>query len=341
MTRGNLSAGLPTAALTKMMLEVQKGAFADATKAAIARSWRLFLSFLQLHYPILPPADSYCLRLFMTFLSNQPRINSPDTIEQYISHVKTAHRLLGYPVDAFQQPEIRYFKRAIGKHLAYTRREAAPMTTELLHQIRSLLDLDDRRDATTWACLLISFFAITRIDNLLPTTKNPSSSSHHLTRGRAFLGRSNLILAWKWAKTITQGERIHRVPLSALPNSLLCPVAAYSRMVNLIPALPQDPAFLVPDAGGNSLSPLTYSQHNTRLKHLVEACEVNPSNFSTHSLRRGGATTAIMAGVPLATVKAIGDWAKESTCVSRYINPSLTDRAGCTALMAGREPPLP
>ena len=97
------------------MHEVQKAAFASNTREAIARSWRLFLYFRYLHYDHPLPADSSCIRLFETFLLSQPSIKSPATIAIYVSHVKTCHRLLGFPTSAFDEPELKLFKRALGK----------------------------------------------------------------------------------------------------------------------------------------------------------------------------------------------------------------------------------
>jgi hypothetical protein len=60
--------------------------------------------------------------------------------------------------------------------------------------------------------------------------------------GYAWLGRTMgiisdknnvLIFHIKWSKTIQYGERKLKIPVTAIPGSLLCPVRAYLNMIDL------------------------------------------------------------------------------------------------------------
>ena len=61
-------------------------------------------------------------------------------------------------------------------------------------------------------------------------------------------------------KTNQFGNRLLKIPLAAIPGSVLCPVTAYYNMVKLNPASETGPAFIV-DArklGASRQAPLSY-----------------------------------------------------------------------------------
>ncbi len=62
----------------------------------------------------------------------------------------------------------------------------------------------------------------------------------------------------KWSKTIQCSQKLLLIPLLAMPDSSLCPVAAFSNIVKLVPETPF-------------------------------------SDFSSHSIRRGGTKNACQA----------------------------------------------
>ena len=75
---------------------------------------------------------------------------------------------------------------------------------------------------------------------------------------------SNLLVCFfiKWSKTNQFSNRLLKIPLAAIPGSVLCPVTAYHNMVKLNPASETGPAFIV-DArklGASRQAPLSYKQ---------------------------------------------------------------------------------
>jgi site-specific recombinase XerD len=108
-------------------------------------------------------------------------------------------------------------------------------------------------------------------------------------------------------------------------------VRLYLRHVSNVPAAPSDPAFCYPGPGG-SLRGLTFDRLASGIKHLVSAIGMDPSSYSTHSLRKGGATSAIRAGVDPLLVQAAGDWASPSS-FQLYVVVSPAQLLGCTASM--------
>ena len=70
--------------------------------------------------------------------------------------------------------------------------------------------------------------------------------------------------------------------------------------------------------------PLTYSFFLSVLKHLCAVVGLDPAKFSTHSLRRGGATFLRLCGAPIEVIKERGDW--KSDAVFLYLKASLAER---------------
>ena len=66
------------------------------------------------------------------------------------------------------------------------------------------------------------------------------------------------------------------------------------------------PAFLL--TGPTNLKPLLYGPFVARLKKCIKAIGLDPKHFSSHSLRRGGATWAAQIGLPGEVIQMLGDW---------------------------------
>jgi hypothetical protein len=107
-----------------------------------------------------------------------------------------------------------------------------------------------------------------------------------------------------------------------MEDSVLCPVKAYRRMCvfNVAPSVSH--AFVV--LKNSKLVSVSYPQLQTSLKALVLKSGQNPDSFSSHSLRRGGATWAFQAGVPGELIQLQGDW--HSDAYLEYLRFSFVDK---------------
>ena len=108
---------------------------------------------------------------------------------------------------------------------------------------------------------------------------------------------------------------ILQVPLIRKSESMLFPVAAYSHMLNLIPAKASDPAFGLPDSKG-SIVPFSKLKIYRLLRDLFINCQIPIEKFSFHSLRRGGTTLAASAGCTDSEICSIEHWL--SSCYRGY-----------------------
>ncbi|CAH3140932.1 unnamed protein product, partial [Pocillopora meandrina] len=107
------------------------------------------------------------------------------------------------------------------------------------------------------------------------------------------------------------GERLLHIPLLSIPGSPLCPVSAYRRMIELIPAHRSCPVFLLP--GPSGVVPFTkrsfVSQFRTCLSHIGVP---HADRYRGHSFRRGAASWAFSCGVPGELIQLYGDWSSDS-----------------------------
>lgn len=138
----------------------------------------------------------------------------------------------------------------------------------------------------------------------------------------------------KWSKTNQFGSRLLEIPVTAIPGSVLCPVAAFKNMQKLCPATDSDsdPAFSLPV--GKQILPLLYSQFQKRLKSLIKKSGRDPNLFSSHSFRRGGCSWAFKSGVPTSLIQHHGDWASE--CFRRYLAFDYQSKLSVSYDMANR-----
>ncbi|CAC5369965.1 unnamed protein product [Mytilus coruscus] len=112
------------------------------------------------------------------------------------------------------------------------------------------------------------------------------------------------------AKFIQCGERILKIPLFKIDDSILCPVTAYNRMCRVIPAPEESPAFVI--KRNASLKTVTYKQFQSKLKRIISLTSRDPRLYSTHSFRRGVASFAFQARVPSELIQLHGDWASDA-----------------------------
>jgi hypothetical protein len=108
-----------------------------------------------------------------------------------------------------------------------------------------------------------------RKSNLVPISIKTFQSQKQLIRENIEFDSKNnvLIFHMNWSKTIQYGERKLKIPVAAIPGSLLCPVRAYLNMIDLTPAPTYSPAFVF--MKHKKLVPVTYSLLHSTLRNLI------------------------------------------------------------------------
>ena len=261
--------------------------------------------------------DTLCL--FAQFLSRS--FKSDSSVLNYISDVKALHTLLGLSFPATGS-ELRLVLRGIRHLKLRPLHQAAPITLSLFKEFFFLLDLTQPFDSVFWCLFLLAFYTLARKSNLVASSiagrRRPNKQILH---SDVQLSSVALLVNFRWTKTMQDGSRPLVVPGVAIPGSILCPVQAFSNMLDrsLFQYAWQRAAFVLPQKQG--VRPVTYKDFMLVLRCLIGSLGLDPSKFSSHCFHHGGTTFAYRSGVPDQLIKVQGDWA--SGAYTRYLHNSL------------------
>jgi hypothetical protein len=147
-------------------------------------------------------------------------------------------------------------------------------------------------------------------------SRNTFNPKEQLTRRDFQFTHEGLIINIQWSKTRQKHNKIHQIPLKRIEDCVLCPVLAYSRMVKLIPALPQEPTFGL-SSTKKDICAFSKSDIDKMIKDVLAQCHLDTDQYYFHSLRRGGATCASAAGCSDNEICTIDNWT--SSCYRGYI----------------------
>jgi hypothetical protein len=300
-------------------------AFASGTKANLWCQWKaLFLFCLFFDLPYLP-VSSESLQLFAQFLSRS--FKSVDTVKNYVSGAKLLHVLLDMPCSAFDNFSLKLTFKGLTRIKCHISKQALPITKEMLLRMFDVLDMKIVEHVVYWSLFLIAFFTMSRKSNLVVSSYHEKFKC--LRRQDVLVGADSLLVMFMWSKTNQFGSRVHKIPLTRMVGSVLCPVSAYKYMCHLLPIDQERPAFCL--IKNNVVLPVTYVDLQSFLKGLVSKLGYDSARFSSHSFRRGSASHAFRAGVSSNMIQAIGDWSSDAYKV--YLNINLEDKIAAVTKM--------
>lgn len=274
------------------------------------------------------PASDLQIRRYAQHLA--ATLKSAATIDNYISGVRTFHMILDQlpppkPSESFM---LNQTLRGIRVLLARPVRQAAPLTPELLVNMFRFVNVKSQQQLVAWVAILLGFHMMLRKSNLVPDTK--FQEGKQLSRKSITISDKALLIEITWSKTIQYKQKKFIIPLIPLPDFRICPYYWVNFMINAIPAHAEDPALCYVKKG--TRQPLTYSQLSKWLKLWVAAVGENPKEFSTHSMRVGGATFAFDSDIPGQTIQILGGWASQAYL--RYLQLSLDKRVDSMLILA-------
>ena len=127
-----------------------------------------------------------------------------------------------------------------------------------------------------------------------------------------------MLILVRWSKTIQFRECTISIPLPAIPNSILCPVVAIRHAFSMADSCTDNgQAFCWLDQTTLRLHSFTYINFLDKLRRCLGSLGLPAELYATHSFRRGGASFAFQAGVPIEMIKLLGDW--KSNAVLTYL----------------------
>jgi hypothetical protein len=190
-----------------------------------------------------------------------------------------------------------------------------PITLKHLNIIYKCMDFSLFNHCRDWCAYIFAFFGLLRLSEFT----EGSLLFNHVTINH---NQSLIYITIPFSKTSNNPVTIKLNPR----RDNLCPIKAYLNYINHI-----HPKLHLPNSAffrksSNTTGPLRSHSFALTLKsHIVQWLQVDPSQFATHSFRRGGATYLYEIGTPEATIQAHGRWV---SLVSRhYYDYSASDQS--------------
>ena len=289
-------------------------ALADSTKKQYHGAETIFLLFclfVRGSQPILPVSDG----LLCMYLQWRSLTVDPKNLKTGLSAVRYLHERLGHTwvpvVDRFM---VHRCLMGLKRLCCTPVQQKLPITPALLARMRRCETIDWTHPlmVVMWAAMLSAFYCFLRKDNFTVDKQNAYNYRRHLARGDIKFDGKSLKFTLRHSKTNQFGLREHVTVAHAMPGRLLDPYEAVLKAFALCPrATVTDPAFAVPSGQGRTV-PLTHSMFVDTLRWCLCQIGVDPSVYSGHSFRRGGATFAHHLGVDPLLIKWMGDWRSDA-----------------------------
>ena len=302
------------AGLVKETKELSSGYYAESSKSTRLMQIRKYLSFIDEFGGLLSPVPcaSAQVALYVTWLARSLKYSS---ITNYLSALNYMLKSEGAVAIDYQDFKVKSVLRGAKRKLGVKTRQAAPLLPSHLLAIFKCMS-DTPGHVAARAALLTSFRGLLRKSQI-------TESDSVLRRGDFTFFVWGMVITIRKYKTIQFSERELVIPVSRVSNTDLCAVFWCERHFAQTPIVGPGPAFQVPSASGGSV-PLSYASFQSTLKYFCAKIGLDPVDFSSHSLRRGGCTFLASQGASIQELKARGDW--KSDCVYQYIQTSLSDR---------------
>lgn len=254
---------------------------------------------------------------YVAYLGKKISYNS---VKQYLNVVRLLHLEAGLQNPIADNYQLNTVLAGLKRDLGSSVNRKLPITPDILLRIKPFINTSLARDNVFWAVTLTMFFGLLRKSNALPPSSNTFTPAKHLTRSDLSVLGSGIAVTIRHSKTIQHKDRHHTVFLPTMPDHPLCPVTAVLAALRHTLGAPQDsPAFTLPSAGG----PTTYTQpmFAKQLDSYLTLAKIDTRSYGTHSLRRGGASVALQAGIPVEYIRIMGDW--QTDCFRAYLTPSM------------------
>lgn len=227
-------------ALSFLLKDVQQHAYAPGTVRNLQSHWKKYFAFCRIYHLDPLPASPFTLSAFLTYLSCTT--TSFQFVINQLHSIRILHSCHGFPCDAADSFSIALTKKGLKRIMGARPHQKHPITINLLHQIRSALQVSIPFHAAIWALFLVAFFSFLRKSNLTAPMATSFDPARHLTRSDFKFTPTGAVLRIKWSKTRQHKDGLLLVPLPSIPDCQLCPVSAIRHYFDQVPALQTHPS---------------------------------------------------------------------------------------------------
>lgn len=274
--------------------------------------WKHYVTFCE-DLIIAPlPASPELLCLYIAYMARSFKYI---IIVNYISAVRVLHRCYAYEPVGSENFLVKSTLLGAKRLLGDEQFSSDPLLPKHLCMIYKTLNVGKIEDLVFWTAVITCFRGLLRKSSVC-------QGSNCMTRSEITFKNWGALISIRKSKTIQFKERVHVIPVARV-KGLLCAVYWLEKMFATVRVTSDKPMFGVFKA--NAYKPVTYDWFAKKLKSCINRAGLDmQGKFTSHSLRRGGATALALAGVPLHDIQKYGDW--KSLTVLLYLSSPLDYR---------------
>lgn len=219
-----------------------------------------------------------------------------------------------------ERPILRRVLMSIDRVWGKTVNRKAPITVDNLKAMAKCVNTRSPQvRQTVWAAILLAFFSLVRKSAYCAEKKGKFDPIRQLTVGDLTVVDNRARITLQLTKTLQFAERDLQIILPLLHNEI-CPTTEIAKMLKLRKVRTKsDPLFVI----DSNNTPLTAAVFNKEFKQLLKEAGINTDDKAPHSLRRGGATSALEAGCNPTCIKVQGDWLSDAYLIYIWVTDSL------------------
>ena len=263
---------------------------------------------------------------FALFLELMSRTSSYGHLKNVTSGVRYLHHTTGhdFPTDSvWLEDTLQGLKRK----LKGTPKQVLPINPVILRCMYPSVNLKSNADIAMWVGCLLAFFTLFRKANLCPRNHQFDPQTV-LTRDDVVLDEDGqrVLVYVNFSKTNQFSRRRRCIPIPTNKDPALDLFRHVQLLYSRVKAEDDVPALSF-----SSRSFITHRTFTTKLKHWLLQAGLDPSLFSGHSFRRGGASYLYSIGGSTLMVQVMGYW--RSQVFTRYLYLTMEDREAAQALI--------
>ena len=108
---------------------------------------------------------------------------SPDSVSNYISGIRTCLALLGLQVPDVNDKQMKMFTTGLKRVMPHAIKQAEPVTPQLLLKLSKVVKVSDQVEMVARTALLLGFYLFLRKSNLVPDTMTTFNINEQFCRG--------------------------------------------------------------------------------------------------------------------------------------------------------------
>ena len=311
-------------------------AYADSSKRSLNSQQKSFVEFCEIHSLTDWPAKPDSLVVYAAYLIQSGRIKSRASIRQYLSAVRTLHKMYGMDcVTPGTYGPLDLIVKGIDRGFTEPSKTRLPITVQILcNLVHGLINYisHDSLEAKSFGLVMKSlyltlFSTMLRGGNCLPDSQSDFYSVRHLSWGRIEVVDQGLVVRIPMSKTIQIGDRVHEIPIARCAVRQMCPVMALLDLVNLrgVATCGANDSVFTYLKNGSWLI-LTKAVAGKMLSRQLTAMGLNAKLYGLHSFRVGSIMQGLEGNNSMAFLRLHSD--HRSSAIYGYLHMPAVRRFG-------------